>query len=125
MTSSAQPPRGTGPRVWLDMDQAELDAAYNQAAYAPNRDQLVARHAVESEGGRARLGRPRRFAYGDGDIEKLDVYTTRRASAPVNVFIHGGAWRAGSAANYAFPAELFVHAGAHLVVPDFAAVQDV
>jgi SAM-dependent methyltransferase len=40
------------------------------------------------------------------------------------VFIHGGAWRAGRAENYAAPAEMFVHAGAHYVVPDFVAVQD-
>ena len=54
--------RAKGPRVWLDMDQAELDAAYDQAAYAPNRDQLVARQALNSEGVRARLGAPQRFA---------------------------------------------------------------
>src|SRR5262245_36046020 len=124
MTATASA-RAKGPRVWLDMDQAELDAAYNQAAYAPNRDQLIARHAAESEGVRARLGAPRRLAYGPSEIEKLEVDTTKRAGAPVNVFVHGGAWRSGLAKNYAFPAELFVHAGAHLVVPDFAAVQDV
>jgi arylformamidase len=117
--------RVKGPRVWLDLDQAELDAAYDQAAYAPNRDQLIARHAINSEGVRVRLGAPRRFAYGPTAVEGLDVYTTRRANAPINVFIHGGAWRRGLARDYAFPAELFVHAGAHLVVPDFAAVQDV
>ena len=38
----AQPgPRLKGPRVWLDMDQAELDAAYDQSAYAPNLQQIV------------------------------------------------------------------------------------
>src|SRR5579871_158248 len=29
-----------GPLVWLDMDQQALDAAYDQQAYAPNRDQV-------------------------------------------------------------------------------------
>jgi arylformamidase len=114
-----------GPRIWLDMDQAELDAAYDQRAYAPNREQIQGRNAANSEGVRARLGAPRRYAYGPTPVEGLDVYATRRANAPINVFIHGGAWRAGLAKNYATPAELFVHAGAHYVVPDFAAVQDV
>ena len=52
-------------------------------------------------------------------IEGLDVFTTKAANAPVNVFVHGGAWRTGLAANYAYAAEMFVNAGAHLVVLDF------
>ncbi len=39
------------------------------------------------------------------------------------VFIHGGAWRAGTAQEYSAPAETFVRAGAHFVVPDFDWVQ--
>src|SRR5262249_946203 len=39
--------------------------------------------------------------------------------APVSVFVHGGAWRAGLAINYAYAAEMFVNAGAHHVVLDF------
>jgi arylformamidase len=116
--------RVKGPRVWLDLDQAELDAAYDQSAYAPNREQVLARNATNSDGVRARLGPPRRYAYGPTPIESLDVYLTNRPDAPINVFIHGGAWRSGAAKNYASPAELFVHAGAHFVVLDFAAVQD-
>jgi len=122
----AQPgPRAKGPRVWLDLDQAELDAAYDQTVWAANREQLVRRYATQSDAARARLGAPQRFAYGVTAVEGLDVYATKRANAPINVFIHGGAWRAGFAKNYAFAAELFVRAGAHLVIPDFAAVQDV
>jgi len=118
-------PRVKGPRVWLDLDQAELDAAYDQTIWATNRDQLVRRYATQSDLVRARLGAPRRFSYGATPVEGLDVYAAKRADAPINVFMHGGAWRAGFAKNYAFAAELFVRAGAHLVIPDFAAVQDV
>jgi len=121
----AAAPRVKGPRVWLDLDQSELDAAYDQTVWAANREQLVRRYATQSDLARARLGAPRRFAYGTTPVEGLDVYLTKRADAPINVFIHGGAWRAGFAKNYAFAAELFVRAGAHLVIPDFAAVQDV
>jgi arylformamidase len=124
-TQAPAAPRAKGPPVWLDLDQAELDAAYDQSAYAPNREQVLARNASNSESVRARLGPPRRYAYGPTPIEGLDVYVTPRAHAPINVFIHGGAWRAGAAKNYASPAELFVNAGAHYVVLDFAAVQDV
>ena len=39
--------------------------------------------------------------------------------APVNVFVHGGAWLRGSAAQTAFIAEAMVGAGAHAVLIDF------
>jgi len=107
------------------MDQAELDAAYDQAVYAPNLLQIVGRYATNSEAVRARLGAPTRFTYGPTPIEGLDVYATKRPNAPINVFIHGGAWRGSVAKDNAFAAELFVRAGAHYVVPDFAWVQDV
>ena len=112
-------------KVWLDMTQAELDAAYDQNAYASNREQILARNAANSERARARLGAPKRYAYGPTPVEGLDVYPTGRAGAPINVFIHGGAWRASVAKNNAIAAELFVNAGVHYVVPDFAWVQDV
>jgi arylformamidase len=117
-----QVPRVRGPNVWLDLDQKELDDAYDQSVYAPNQRQITGRYATNSEAVRARLGAPRRFAYGPTDIEGLDVYMTRQPNAPINVFIHGGAWRGGLAKNYASPAELFVRAGAHFVVPDFVNV---
>jgi arylformamidase len=117
-------PRVKGPAVWLDMDQAELDAAYDQIKYAPNLPQIVKRYATNSEAVRARLGAPRRYAYGPTPIEALDVYATKRANAPINIFIHGGAWRGGLAKDFGYPAELFVHAGAHYVVPDFINVTE-
>jgi arylformamidase len=114
-----------GPLVWLDMDQAALDTAYDQAAYAPNLQQVVGRYGVNSALAREALGAPRREAYGAAAIEQLDIYPTRAAApAPVLIFLHGGAWRGGLARDYAFPAECITRAGAHLVVPDFSWVQD-
>src|SRR5229473_157778 len=112
-------PRPKGPRVWLDMDQKELDDAYDQSVYAPNRDQLNKRRASESELVRARLGAPRRVAYGATPHEMLDIYATRNGNAPIAIFVHGGAWRAGRAKDSAYGAETFVRAGAHFLVPDF------
>ena len=120
--ASAQPApaaRVKGPLVWLDMDQQALDDAYDQAVYAPNAPQLHKRRQDKCKEVRARLGEPRRLAYGPTPVEMLDIYTTKKPNAPVNVFIHGGAWRAGEAWEFCDAAELFVHAGAHFVVPDF------
>jgi arylformamidase len=49
-----------GPAVFLDYDQAALDAAYDQAAYAPNREQLISRRISDSILARLRRrsGRP-------------------------------------------------------------------
>src|ERR1043165_1388751 len=107
-------------KVFLDYDQAALDAAYDQAAYAPNRDQILARFAHLSELARPRLGAAARHASGEQPIEGLDLHRTKKANAPVLVFVHGGAWRAGMARDYAFPAEVLVNAGAHYAVLDFS-----
>src|SRR5688572_9005864 len=113
------------PRVFLDYDQKALDDAYDQAVYAPNRNQVNNRLAVASRLARERLGAPRREEYGPSAIERLDIYRARAQGAPVVVFIHGGAWQSGTAEDHAYAAEAFVRAGAHFVVLDFAAVQDV
>jgi arylformamidase len=113
------------PPVFLDYDQRELNAAYDQAAYAPNREQLIKRRISDSERARHRIGEPERAAYGAAEIEQLDIYRTGRAAAPVFIFIHGGAWRSGWSRDFATPAEMFITAGAQYVVPDFAWVQDV
>ncbi|MBJ7475910.1 MAG: hypothetical protein JHD24_12460, partial [Polynucleobacter sp.] len=43
-SSSSPPPKQKGPLVWLDMDQAELDASYDQSVYAPNIRQIQSRY---------------------------------------------------------------------------------
>ncbi len=115
---------GKGPRVWLDMNQKELDDAYDQVCWAPNREHLQKRRRVASERAIARIGQPKRVAYGPTEIEKLDIYKSNRPNTPINVFIHGGAWRGGYAKDSAYMAEMYLAAGAHLVIPDFVWVQD-
>lgn len=118
------PPSHTkGPVVFNGLDQVELDAAYDQIFYSPLQGQIIKRYAVQSEEVRQRLGNPQRVAYGASEPEKLDIHRTKAANAPIFVFIHGGAWLGGSAHNYAFPAEMFVKAGAHYVALDFVAIK--
>jgi arylformamidase len=117
------PPHPKGPPVWMDMDQVEIDAAYDQSFYAPLAGQIGKRRAANSDAARARLGAPRREAYGPTAIEQLDIYRTQRPQAPIFVFIHGGSWLRGDAKNVADAAELFVNAGAHYVALDFIAIE--
>src|SRR5262245_11537123 len=106
-------PKPKGPLVFLDYDQQELDDAYTQALWAPNQVELERRNAQKSAQAIARLGSPRRLAYGPTRAERLELYLTKRPNAPINVFVHGGAWRAGTAASEAYQSEMFVDAGAH------------
>jgi arylformamidase len=124
-------PQEKGPIVWLDMDQRELDDAYDQLVYAPNRDQLTERRIINSAAARQRIGEPLRFAYGPTPAEGLDVFrpiparaAEKTAAAPVAIFVHGGAWRGTSASDYSFVAEPFVRAGGAFVVLDFTTVDE-
>ncbi|MFD0667024.1 alpha/beta hydrolase [Ramlibacter sp. MAHUQ-53] len=110
--------------VWQGLDQAALDRAYDQAAWAPNMHAVLARYAQRSQAARERLGEPRRIAYGAGVNEALDFFSCGGQGAPLVAFIHGGAWRSGKARDYAFVAEPLVRRGAHVAIPDFDWVQD-
>ena len=123
-TASQSSLRIKGSPVWLDMDQKELDDAYDQRVYAPNQELVTKRRRLASEALLKRLGQPERVAYGPTEIEQLDIYKTRRSNAPINIFIHGGAWRNGQAKDSAYLAEMFINAGAHFVIPDFIQVED-
>ena len=116
---TAAPAKVKGPLVWRDMDQRELDDAYDQEVYAPNRDFVVARRLAASERARAALGAPQRIAYGESEYEKLDLFRTSIPNAPVNIFVHGGAWIRNKASDYALQAEPLVRAGAHAIFIDF------
>jgi arylformamidase len=119
-----QPPHHKGPLVFMDYDQVELDASYDQVQYEPLIAQVSKRLASNSEAVRARIGAPHRAAYGPTEIEKLDIYRTSRPNAPIFVAIHGGNWQVGAAKDYGFPAEMFVNAGANYVALDFANIKE-
>jgi len=118
-------PKAKGSTVFLDYDKEEIDYAYDQAPWAPNQGEIAKRNAQKSASTLARMGQPQRLAYGSAEIEKLDVYVTKAPKAPINVFIHGGAWRRGDARSAAYMAETYVDAGAHFVALDFNNVTDV
>jgi arylformamidase len=116
------PPRPKGPPVWLDLDQQDLDEAYDQNVYAFNFKNIADRRAANNETALAVIGQPERVAYGSTDIEKVDIYRSRRPNAPIMVFIHGGGWRNGRSADFALFAEVFVKAGANFIAVDFTNV---
>lgn len=117
------PAHEKGPKVWLDMDQVELDAAYDQSVYSPLLRQIIKRYGSLSETTRSRIGNPKRFSYGPSAVEGFDLYPAKKANAPIFVFVHGGAWLGGEAKNFGYPAELFVNAGVNYIALDFIAIK--
>src|SRR5438477_10959796 len=117
------PPHPKGPLVFMNYDQIELDAAYDQSAYAPLAKQIQARRTTNSEEVRRRLGEPRRVSYGASEVEKLDIFRTARANAPVFIFVHAGAWLGGNAKEYHCSAANMGSAGAHYGALDLTAVR--
>lgn len=124
---------GPQPRVYLDYTQAELDAAYDQRVYAPNREEIVAWYASESEKVRARHPHRRSVPYGAGEDETLDIFLPKMAKmvsgsnsgAPVHVHIHGGRWTLFSKDEESFIAPVFTQAGAICIVIDFSNIPKV
>ncbi len=112
--------------VFLDYTQAALDAAYDQSVWAVNMEQVALRYTRASEQTRARIGTPRRLAYGATETERIDFFPARGtpAPAPLVIYVHGGAWHARTLQHYAFLAEPYVNAGAHFAALEFTSVDD-
>lgn len=119
--TSGDPSPGLTDEGWRSLPQASLDAMYDQGAYAANMIEVLDSYRVRSLETRDLLGQPIRHAYGTSVVERLDWFPGAKGG-PVNLFVHGGAWRSGNAAQYHFPAATFVPAGAHFVSLDFISV---
>jgi arylformamidase len=113
-----------GEKIFLDYDEAALDAAYNQANWADNIGEVYDRLKAVNEQVLAELGEPQREQYGNTPIETLDWYRSDRADAPIHIHIHGGGWRFGEARRNAFVAAPGVRTGAHVVIPNYVKVTD-
>ncbi|WP_306225534.1 alpha/beta hydrolase [Bosea beijingensis] len=108
-------------RVYLDYDQARLDLNYNQVAWAPNAEEIIAWYRSASLEAHRRLA-CRHLAYGEGPAERIDLFPAASQGAPLVVYVHGGAWRMLDRMDSAFAAEAFVGTGLNFAVLDFASI---
>ncbi len=115
----------TEPKVWMNLSQEQLDWAYDQAHHAPNRVDVLAKIASNSAVSRSKAPSPLRLAYGSQEIEHLDWYVSERQNAPLVFFVHGGAWKSGSAKDNALQVHWLIKKGFSVVIPDFDAVTSV
>lgn len=110
---------------WRDYNQEELDAQYNQNSLVPDTSSFKQRKIEASAAARATLDCVLDVPYGPTKAEVLDVFPASRAGAPINIFIHGGAWKNGHKDEVSFPAPVFHEAGANFIVVNFSLVPDV
>jgi arylformamidase len=112
-------------KVFLDYTQAEIDRAYDQSVWAPNADEVRARTGRLSAAIRGKLEHRGGIAYGEGAAERLVFFPAAVPNAPVQIFIHGGAWKVTGTADYCASAETFVRAGINHIVLDFDCIPTV
>jgi len=96
---------------------AEFEKQYNLREGRPDYEETVIPDWVaRSEAAKAALPPALDIRYGEGERQKLDVYSCGDADAPTLVYWHGGYWQRGDKAVYGFLAKPFVEAGVNVVV---------
>ena len=111
--------------TWNDMSPEAIELAFNPRATARNVDERVAGYAAASADTRARLDCVLDVRYGRGEKETLDIFPAGAPHAPVQLFIHGGYWRAMDKSDYSFIADVFQPAGATTVLINYDLCPDV
>jgi arylformamidase len=114
----------TAGAIYRGYDQVALDKQYNNQQRVPRFAEHVARWQQESAKLRAERPAGLDIAFGPSPDEVLDIFAPDKASgrAPVQVFFHGGYWRAFQSRDFDFVARLFTAAGAVAVVVNYALV---
>ena len=103
--------------LYRGMDQAALDAAYNNgAAVGPvKRERYAAERARRSDLFRGQHPDWKSFSYGTAPRQRLDVHPCGVAGAPTLAFIHGGYWQTNDKEPMAFIGAGLLPAGFHFV----------
>jgi arylformamidase len=106
------------PRVFLDYTQQELDRNFNQRGWASNAEAVIAKYKERSFESRKHL-RLETVRYGASSDEILDIFPASTRNAPINVFVHGGAWLHFTKDDYSFVAMPLVASGITTIVLNF------
>ena len=109
-----------GGRVFLDYSQDELNRNFDQRAWAGNALEVIARYSTLSEATRARFVHRTNIPYGPDPDEVLDFFPAGHEHTPIQIFIHGGAWKNFSKDDYSFVADSFIPARISTAVINFS-----
>jgi arylformamidase len=84
---------------------AHLESQYNARAAVPEHLGIQADWLRRSEQVRSRLDCKLDLAYGDGERQKVDFFSTGAVNAPLHMYLHGGYWQRGDRSAVHFVAE--------------------
>ena len=79
--------------VWRGMTRAELDAAYNNSAAVKESPQKLAAWQERSKPFRAEHNELLDQRYGPRERNRIDIFRSGKADAPLLAYIHGGYWQ--------------------------------
>ena len=102
--------------AFLGYRQEELERQFNPRVAVPNHGEQIAARSEASARVRERLKAELDLRYGPGPKETLDIFPAAVDSAPVQLYVHGGYWRANDKSDVSFMAEPLVAAGATVVL---------
>jgi arylformamidase len=99
------------------MDQATLDSAYNTRGAVPDHEVWGALRSDRSAQARATMDCELDVRYGESGRQAMDIFPAGPDS-PVEIYIHGGAWKLKAKDDVSFIAEPLVPAGVTYVAID-------
>ncbi len=95
----------------------EFEVQYNLREGRPDYEvTVIPDWMTRSETAKAEMNCTLDIRYGEGEKQKLDVYSCGDARAPTLLYIHGGYWQRGDKSIYGFLAKPFVDGGVNVVV---------
>ena len=107
--------------IFLEYDQAQLDAQYDQATLVPDLSDYHARWTLRTKLAKERYQFHEHVAYGKHPDEWIDVYRPHAAEhAPILIFFHGGAWLSQQIGLTGNAAAAYVDAGAIYIAVNFS-----
>ncbi len=109
---------------YRNMDQASLDAAYNNSAGVPNSSALMDAFIARSATLRAVHSAHLDLRYGAKERNRIDYFAADKPG-PLLVFIHGGYWQMRAKENFSFLAEGMLARGMHVAMIGYTLAPDI
>jgi arylformamidase len=106
-------------QIYRNFDRATLDREYNPASNIPNAAELHKKRREASRKTRETHRCSCDIPYGPSSGETLDIFFADKNEASIQLFFHGGSWRAQDKSNYSFLAEPLVHHGITALIVNY------